>query len=176
MVTATKYISTLIARPSPGFSDFMAAAMASGDGSRAVEQMERSLARGQSEAASFIARLRKLTQRLERAIATTGEVVDIGSVIEAALEIERQSVNEQKACRKLARRLAKFLRRHDPDFWGRVAPLIGRFDEIGADYLDSLQDIRWDLMALDAKVNPSKTGSTFQTPQDVRRHLASLQA
>lgn len=176
MFTATKYLSTLIARPSPGFSDFMAALMASSNGGRAVEQMERSLARGQSEVTNFIARLRKLTQRLERAIGTTGEVVDIGSVIEAALEIERQSVTEQKACRKLARRLAKFLRRHDPDFWRRVTPLIGRFDEIGADYLDSLQDIRWDLMALEARVNPSKTGATLRTSQDVRRHLASLQA
>lgn len=170
-----KYLSTLVARPSPAFSDFMAAAMASENGNHAVKQMERALVRGQSQVANFIARLRKLTQMLEKTIAA-GEAVDIGPVIEAALRIERQSVDEQKACRKLAKRLAKFLRRHDPDFWGRVAPLIGRFDETGADYLDSLRDIRWDLMALEANVNPSETSPTLQAPKDVRRHLASLQA
>ena len=170
-----KYLATLVARPSPEFSEFMAAALATDDKGRAIEEMERALARGQSKVINHLARLRKLTQMVEKSIAE-GETVDIGILIKTALQIEQHSAREQRACRKFAKQLAKRLRRDDPKFWPSVAPLIGRFDEVGADYLASLRDIRWDLMALEAEVNPSKKGPILRTPRDVRRHLDSLQA
>jgi hypothetical protein len=168
-----KYLAALVTRPSPSFGEFMAAAMTSDSESHAIEQGQRALARGQSEVTDFIAKLRRMTRALEKASAA-GKAIDVEPIIEAMLTIERRSAADQKECQKFAKQLSKQVRQHNPEFWRRVAPLIGHFDEICADYLESIRDLRWDLMALEAKANASETGPVLQTQASVRKHMASL--
>jgi hypothetical protein len=165
------YSSAFATRPSVSFGGFLSAIADTDDNVEArLAAAEAALARGEAELNEAVVFLTKLIQTAREEF-SRGETGDCNPVIETAQTSEQMIKRDYEETLRLRDRLTKLLRRVDPEFLDLLEPSFRRYDEVVAQFIASIVDIRWQLMALRAEARKDETGPVFSDPRELRRHL-----
>lgn len=118
--------------------------------------------------------------QLTRLLSLVGKYVELGypvdfdAIIADAERAEAMVEDEYQQTAKIVDRIKKLLRRFGPEPVRKLTPVFRILDGTAAAYLESLQQIRWQLMALRADTaRPDDRGPIISSKTDLAKYWAS---
>lgn len=114
---------------------------------------------------------RALMVNFERIIKTLGKDAnqfDFEKVLQHAESAEKEIFADFKKLRKGVVRVRKVMIKNHPHQRKDIDSLLAEFDSVTIEYLEGLQEIRWELVYIRAELEKDQRGPVFDNPADLR--------